>query len=199
MFDPDFLNPLFFYCAVLGGGVMLLQLALTLLGMDDGGLGDVVDSAGIDLGDMDVDVDATTDSSGYWFFEMLSLRTLSAAAAFFGLAGKLSFASGLSPHVALLLALVAGYLSMYAVYWLFKQIFKMEVSGHQRIQKALGLVGQVYVPIDPGATGKVHLDMQNRTVEYAAVSDLAERLATGAKVVVTEIVSSDTVKVEPAD
>ena len=188
------LSGVFFYCAVIGGAVLVLQLVLMLMGVDDGGFGDVAD-AGMDLGDIDLD---SAEASGFWFFEMLSLRTIAAAATFFGLVGKATLASGQSGGVALTLAVAAGYGAMYAVYWAFKQIFKLETSGNTDIRNAVGKVGQVYVPIDPGAAGKIQLHLQGRTVELQARTDAAERLATGAKVTVTEVVSSDTVKVAPA-
>lgn len=193
MFEPAFIDSLFFYCAIIGGGILLLQLLLMFIGMDDGGFGEIGEAGGIDVGD----VDGATDSSGYWFYEIVSIRTLSAAAAFFGLVGKLSLSSNLAPGISLLLGLLAGYGAMYAVYWIFKQIYRFETAGNQEIQNSVGLVGQVYVPIEPGMTGKIHLKLQGRTAEYAAVSESTERIITGAKVLVTEIVSSDTVKVEP--
>jgi hypothetical protein len=55
----------------------------------------------------------------------------------------------------------------------------------------------VYVPI-PGkraGAGKVTFRLQNRLVEYLAVTDEESRLATGEKVVVNEIVNSETVRV----
>lgn len=187
------LESIYLYSAIGGGAVLLIQLASMLLGMDDG-LADVGDPG------VDIDVDGTTDGSS-WFFEMLSLRTIAAAATLFGLVGGVANSAGQSPGVSLTLAIVAGYSAMYSVYWAFKQLFKLEVSGAQDINNAVGLTGQVYVPIAPsgGQAGKVHLSMQGRTVEYQALTDSDQPLATGAKVVVRGVVSNDTVKVAPAD
>ena len=171
---------------------MLLQLGMMMLGFDDGDLSDVTS---MDMGEGDLD--GASEGSGLWFIEMISIRTLAAAVTFFGIVGGGALAYELAPGVAVSLGLLAGYGAMYTVYWAFKQIFKLEVSGHTNIQNAIGLIGQVYVPIDPGATGKIQLRLQGRTTEYQAQSDARERLATGAKVVVTEIVSSDTLRVEP--
>ena len=184
------LSSVFFYCAVIGGAVLVLQLVLMMTGVDDGGLGEVADAGGFDFEDLDA-----SESSGFWFFEMLSLRTIAAALTFFGLVGKAALSSGQSGGVSLTLALVAGYGAMYSVYWAFKQIFKLEVSGATDIRNAVGKVGQVYIPIDPGAAGKIQLHLQGRTVELQARSDAEERLATGSKVTVTEVMSADTVRV----
>ncbi len=195
--NPESLSKLFFYCAIFGGGMLLLQLAMMFLGFDDGGLGEIGD--GLDLGSGDLgdgfDGDASTDASGFWLLEIISIRTVSAAATFFGLVGMASITGGQSTSVSLTLAGVAGYAAMYAVYWVFKQIFKLETSGNEDIRNAVGIIGKVYIPIDPGAKGKIQLKLQGRTVEYQAISDHAERLATGVSVMITDVISNDTVKV----
>ncbi len=201
LLNPETLESLFTGAAMIGGIVLLLQVGMVLLGMDDGGLSDMAD--GIDLGFDDVagdgggDFDASnsTDSWGLWLLEMISIRTLSAAATFFGLVGMASLSGGQTPTVSLLLATAAGLGALYAVYWVFKQIFKLEVDGNEDIRNAIGVVGKVYIPIDPGMKGKIQLKLQGRTVEYQAISDHAERLATGATVLITDIIASDTVKV----
>lgn len=196
MFDPEVLGDVFFYSALIGGGVLLLQIGMMILGVDDGGLGDIGDAGGIDVGDVDIEAEGATDGSGFWFFEMISIRTVAAAAAFFGSVGGITLKSGQSTGVALILACLAGYAAMYAVYWVFKQIIKLETSGALDIRNALDAVGEVYVPIDPGTAGKIHVQVQGRTIELQARSDCAERLATGQKVTVTEVLSGDTVKVD---
>lgn len=191
------LSSLFLYSALFGGIVLLLQLAMMLLGFDDGGLGELSD--GLDLGGGDLgdglEGGASTDSSGFWLLEIISIRTLSAAATFFGLVGMASLAGGQSTSVSLTFASLAGYAAMYSVYWVFKQIFNLETSGNEEIENAIGVIGKVYIPIDPGGKGKIQLKLQGRTVEYQAISDHANRLATGMNVMITEVISSDTVKV----
>jgi len=195
------LESVFLYAAVGGGVVLATQLAMMFLGMDDGGLGEGADVGGMDV-DVDVDSDgATTDSVGFWFFEMISLRTLAAAAAFFGLVGGASNSLGWPPAVSMALAVAAGYAAMYGVYWTFKQLFRLETSGNEDVRNAVGLPADVYVPIAPagGAAGKVHVNQQGRTVEYQALTDGEQPLPTGAKVTITAVVSSDTVKVAATD
>lgn len=191
----------FLYAAVGGGVVLLTQLAMMFLGMDDGGFGEGADVGGVDV-DVDVDVEsdgATTDTAGFWFLEMLSLRTLAAAATFFGLVGGASNSMGWPPAISFALAILAGYSAMYGVYWTFKQLFKLETSGNEDVREAVGLPAEVYVPISAagGPAGKIHVNQQGRTVEYQAVTDAPERLPTGAQVVITDVVGGDTVRVDP--
>ena len=183
-------NDIFFYCALGGGVLLLLQIVMMLLGMDEGGLADGVDGD-LGLGDSD------HEGSGFWLLEMISLRTVAAAATLFGLVGRAALESGQSIGVSLALAGLAGFAALYSVYWIFKQVFKLEVSGAADIRGAVGLPAQVYVPIGPGdSPGKIQIKLQGRSVEYQALC-VSERLSTGSQVVVTEVLTDDTVRVSP--
>lgn len=196
------LETLFLYSAIGGGVVLLVQLGMMVLGMDDGLL-EGADAGGVDV-DMDVDgvdSDGQTDSHGLWFFEMISLRTLAAAATFFGLVGGGANSMGMPTGVSIALACLAGYGAMYSVYWAFKQIFKLETSGNTDIYNAIGKPAEVYVPIAPSKerAGKVTLALQGRTVEYQALTESDQPLSTGSKVMVMDVLSADTVLVAPTD
>ncbi len=135
------------------------------------------------------------DSS--WLFGVLSFRTLVAAAAFFGVAGKAATSAGFANVPALAIALLAGLAAMYGMYWLMQGVSSLTSSGNQRISSALGRRATVYIPIPAGrqGAGKVQLSMQNRIVEFQAVTDESERLKTGETVEVVAVAGSDMVQV----
>jgi hypothetical protein len=203
-------DTIFMLSAVIGGTVLAFQFVLMLFGLThhDADLGGVHhgdfstgDAAHHGGWDHSADADAAHHSVGSWFYEVISIRTLSAAATFFGLAGLASLSYGNSPLHALVLASVAGAAAMYAVYWLYKQAYRMQHAGNENLRNAIGAQASVYVPI-PGkraGTGKVMFRLQNRVVEYQAVTEDDERLATGEKVVVVGIINSDTVRVSRAE
>jgi membrane protein implicated in regulation of membrane protease activity len=87
---------------------------------------------------------------------------------------------------------------MYGVHWLIQSIGRLGEDATLRVKSALGQEGTVYVPIagEKAAAGKIQLKMQNRLVEYAAITNSPERLATGTKVRVVAIVGN-TLEVEP--
>ncbi|MEM0915929.1 MAG: hypothetical protein AAGK09_15140 [Planctomycetota bacterium] len=211
------LENLYIYTALGGGLFLLVQFGLLLLGMGDdladGGdvSGGTIDDAG-DIAPADPDaqphdhwtdkVDGDLDApGGAWFYEIFSLRSLSGGALFFGLVGKTALVYGASDTSAALYATAAGGTALYAVYWVFKQVFRLETSGNEDVRNALGLPAKVYVPIPPAGegAGKVQLKMQGRLVEYQAVADGAAKLATGRHVVVTGIVNSSTLRVAPEE
>jgi hypothetical protein len=211
------IDTIFIYSAIIGGTVLAFQLVLMALGLGDGGDHDFSGadgadfSGGVDLADGDLSGDAdhahshpTWTEAGdadlghpgaHWFYEMLSLRTLGAAVTFFGLAGKTAQARGMGDASSIVVGLLVGVAAMYGVYWLFKQVYKVQHSGNENIRRAIGLPATVYVPIPAGRAGlgKVTFRLQDRTVEYQAITSEVDRLRTGEEVIITEIVNSDTV------
>jgi membrane protein implicated in regulation of membrane protease activity len=100
--------------------------------------------------------------------------------------------------VQLLLALAAGIGAMYGVHWLMRMIGRLGEDGTVRVHTAVGQEGTVYIPIAAGRAqaGKIQLRLQNRLVEYEAVTSAAERLATGTKVRVVGL-AGNMLEVEP--
>lgn len=207
------LDIVFLTAAIIGGTVMVCQFILTLMGMADD-TGDLPDGeysgdGGLDGGfDGGFDGDHSTamadagdadyqhpDST--WLFGVLSFRTLIAAAAFFGVAGKAALGAGYSPGIALSIALLVGLTAMYGMYWLMAGISKLTSSGNERIGGAVGKHAHVYIPIPAAGKGmgKIHVSLQNRTVEYQAVCDGDEPLRTGETVQIVGVKNSDTVLV----
>lgn len=196
---------LFLICAVVGGTVLVCQFVLTLVGLGgEHGLdlaSDVADfaaDAGHDVSLTDShDIDPSGhDAGGHhgssYLFAVISFRTLVAAAAFFGLIGLAAQSAGQPLGVQLLLAGLAGFGAMHGVHWLVRTMGRLGQDGTLRAQQALGQEGTVYVPI-PAAreqAGKVQLRVQNRLVEYEAVTAGTERLATGTKVRVIGVAGS---------
>jgi membrane protein implicated in regulation of membrane protease activity len=180
---------LFLICAVVGGTVLVCQFVLTLVGMG----ADVEIADDMDLPDSD---GSHVDSS--WLFGVISFRTLVAAATFFGLAGLATESAGQGRGVQLLIASVAGLSAMYGVHWIVQAMGRLAQDGTLRITAAVGREATVYVPIPAkhSHAGKVQLKVQNRLVEYEAVTGHAERLSTGTKVRVVGI-SGNTLEVEP--
>jgi len=202
----------FLICAVVGGTVLIIQFVLTLVGLGGGhdvdfshdvphdftggaghdGLGgdaDGSDGAGHDAG---------TQHGSSWMFAVISFRTLVAAAAFFGLVGLAAQSAGQSLGVQLLLATGAGLGAMCGVHWLVRSMRRMGHDATIRIHQAVGKEGTVYVPV-PAAkaqAGKIQVSVNNRLVEYEAITTGDQKLATGTKVRVVGVAGT-TLEVEP--
>jgi len=207
------MTPLFMVCAVVGGTILICQFVLTIIGLGgDHGVDfshdiahDFSGGAGHDAssGDAHAGDDGGHDSGQHgssWIFAVLSFRTLVAAVTFFGLVGMAAQSAGQNIAIQLLLAIAAGIGAMYGVHWLIRTIGRLGDDATLRVKSALGQEGTVYVPI-AGAraqAGKIQLKMQNRLVEYEAVTSAPQRLATGTKVRVVGLVGN-MLEVEPVN
>jgi len=189
------METLYITCALVGGVFLVCQFLLTVLGFGDHH-GDVSghDSVGHD----GVDHDSDLGSGAQWFVGVLTFRTVIAALTFFGLTGLAGTLNGWEPGLTLLVAAAAGGGALFLVGWLMRSLHRLNADGTARIDRAVGVNGTVYLTI-PGhkaGTGKVHVQVQNRTMEYQAITG-SDALPTGSRVVVVAVLSPDTVEVAP--
>lgn len=192
---------LFLICAIVGGTVLVCQFVLTLVGLGGDGFDgshDVSAAGGHDVSADGTGHDAHGNHGSSWLFGVISFRTLVAAAAFFGLVGLAAESADQEPPITLLLATAAGIGAMYGVHWIVRTMGRLGEDGTVRIHSALGQEGTVYIPIPAGKAqaGKIQLRLQNRLVEYEAVTGGPDRLATGTKVRVVGITGT-MLEVEP--
>ncbi|MCI0457861.1 MAG: hypothetical protein L0Z62_12915 [Gemmataceae bacterium] len=183
-------------CALVGGTLLVAQFLLGLVGFGDHH--DVT-------GDHDVGMDHDAghavghEHAGAWFLGVLTLRTVAAALTFFGLVGWALREPMGDELLTAAVATAAGLGALLAVAWLMKLLQKLQAEGTVRIERAVGRPGTVYlkIPARKAGPGKVTLMLQNRTVEYQAIT-AEEELPTGAQVVVVAVVSPDTLEVASA-
>jgi hypothetical protein len=212
---------IFIVCSAVGGTILVAQFALALVGLgghafdmdtptdvghDFGGDfhgdtgGDFHGDSGLHGDHAGGDADHA-DQAGHhgstWLFGVLSFRTIVAALAFFGLAGLAADSADLPTPTVLAVALGAGAAAMFAVYWMMRGLYTLRAEGTVRIHRAVGQHGNVYlrIPANRSGSGKIQFNLQNRTMEYLAVTAGPE-LATGAKVVVVAVVNPTTLEVQ---
>jgi hypothetical protein len=176
----------FLSCAILGGGILLVQLLLGVLGVVHDGL------------DAHHDGDAGHGEGASEGLNLLSVRALSAGFGFFGVGGLAGLATGFGLLAALPIGIALGLAAMIGTALVTRWMLTLEDDGSVSIHGAVGTTGTVYLAI-PGerqGTGKVLLTLQNRTVEYQAVTSRGA-LPTGASILVVDVVGPDTVDVVP--
>lgn len=191
------MDTVYLVCAILGGTVLVLQTLLQFFG------GDVAD---LDVDDLHLDLsadgghDAGHASHGHdgaqMFFKVLTVKTLVAFVAFFGLAGKAAEAVGSRPSHTLLLALLAGSGAFVAVYYLGRLLVGLQNEGNSDLGAAVGTFGEVTLPIGGAEErGKVVVHHQGRRIECDATSD-GPAITTGTEVQVLEVLGSRLVRVQ---
>ena len=211
------MTTLFLTCAAIGGTVLLLQFVLSLIGLSDSGADFADDLPAVSdvhlevghAGGGDVTGDGAHDGLAHdgtghshisdWLFGVISFRTVVAALTFFGLSGMAAHSAHLDLGKQLAIAMTSGLAAMYAMHALMRGMAKLAQDGTLRIERAIGKTGTVYLPIPANRanTGKIQISLQGRLEEFNAVTPVGARLPAGAKVVVTGVISGDTLEVEP--
>lgn len=167
----------FLSCAVLGGGVLVIQFILSVAGLHHGGVDDMHGGE--------------TATEG---LNLVSIRALAAGVAFFGLGGLATRTLG--GVVATVAGLGAGAIAAVGVAALMRSFRRLESDRTLAIEHAVGTTGTVYltIPENRSGLGKVHVTVQGRLVEWPAVT-LDESLPTGEPVLVVDIDRNDTLVV----
>ena len=96
------------------------------------------------------------------------------------------------------LSTIAGLIMMVLTTLLFYWMGKMAESGTLKIANAIGVIGEVYLPIGANRSkmGKISIKVQGSLRELEAITDADEDLKTQTLVKVTEVVSSELLLVE---
>jgi len=192
------MSTVFILCAVVGGTVLVCQFVLTLVGLGGDSFDLIDDMPDGDMADVG-DLEAGEHHGSTFMFGIISFKTLIAASTFFGLSGMVAHTGGLAPFMQLLIATVCGGVALVVVHWLMRMLFNLGQSGTLQISNTLGKTATVYIPI-PGANagmGKVQIKVQDRLAEFAATTSAGDKLITGAKVVVVDVIDGSTLHVEP--
>lgn len=182
------LEKIFLACAVVGGALFLVRMALLFLGGDGGG-----------GSDLDLDVDG---AGGHGFesdaaFKVLSLQGITAFLMMFGIVGlALLRENGVADGWAVLGATAAGLGAAWLIAKMFRAMGRLQSSGTLDLANAVGQEGTVYLRIPAGGTGKVTVTVQEHLQTLDAVSDGGAELPTGQRVRVTRVLGGTVLVVE---
>ena len=140
-----------------------------------------------------------SDNADAAAFHLFSLRSILAFFVVFGWVGlAMAAQKNISVVITITIAFLAGAAGLYLTAWMFYAIQKLQYSGNVNLKNAVGLQGEVYIPI-PAAkngSGKVNMLLQERWLECDAVT-AGEALKTGQLVVVVDMQGGSTLIVEP--
>ena len=174
--------------------IFIIQSILTFIGADagDGGIDTDVDT-GFDTEAADAAVEGGTNLYTFRNFVNFILG--------FGWSAILLQERITSIPVLIIVSVIIGAALVTLVMYLFKWLSGMQQSGNINLFKAaVGCNGSVYLTI-PGqrqGDGKVQISINNSVREYNAVTD-GDTLKTGTQIRVVEVLSPETVLVEPLE
>lgn len=160
------------------------------------------------VGDHDVDSDHEVHPESHggnahhdqatsnWFLGMLTFRSIAAAITFFGLGGLTARYYDVTELSSFFIALIAGSAALYLVAMMMKAMYQLKADGTVRLERALGRNGRVYltIPGNKAGSGKVTLNVQNRSVECLALTADKE-IPTGTTVKVVALLGPNLVEV----
>ncbi len=176
----------FYGIALVTSAALVLQLVLTLFGLD---------------GEGDVDLDTDLDVDGHGGGGILSVRTVTAFFVGFGWTGVAALESGMSLLPAIVLATLVGSAFMAGVFFMMRALYGMRYSGTLDYRNAVGTVGSVYLKI-PGrmaGPGQVEVMVQGRLRVAQAFTHAEGELANQARVRVVDVMDQNTLVVEPLE
>ena len=158
-------------CALVGGGLFLIIMALMFIGIE-------------------FDLDALTDGSGH-----VSLHGISGFFTLFGLVGLYLDSQGYGVLVSSMGGIGAGGVMFLAVSRIIMAMRNLESSGNITMDQTVGAKGSVYAEILPGESGAVTIFIDERERRYDAVTDEPAGLKTGDLIEVKEVISGSLLKV----
>lgn len=173
---------IFWGCAVVASLIFLVQMVLTLIGMDSS--------------DMDVDFDGANTMDLGGGLNLFTIKNFIGFLVGFGWAGVCFYNSITSSILLILVAVIVGLLFVGVFVVIYKQTKKLEHNGAFQIDEVKGTTVSVYlrIPAQGSGKGKVQVSQNGSVHELDALTD-GEEIPSGAKVKVVEIVDNETVKV----
>ena len=209
-----------FYCiAIPATLIIVIQTILLMIGIGHGGEGvEFSDTSGIDGLDVpDMPSDVPTDMPGahaidgcehtaigdgsnpadFGTMQLFSLQGIMTFLCVFGWTGIICTSLGLHVAIAIIIALVLGFLAMLGVAKVLQLTRRLTQDGSLDVRRLLGEKGRVYIPIpaNESGEGKVTIAAGERFIELSAVTDEQEAIPTGTQVRIIDV-RGDVVAVE---
>lgn len=173
----------FWGCAIIGTAIFVVQMVLTLIGMDST--------------DMDVDFDGpdTMDLGGG--ISLFSIKNFVNFIVGFGWAGVCLSSVITAKWLLAIIAIAVGVGFVLMFFYIKKQTKKLEHNGAFRIEDCKGKTVDVYlrIPANRSGKGKVQVSLNGSIQEIEAMTD-GEEIKSGKKAQVLEIIEYNTVLVK---
>lgn len=151
--------------------------------------------------DADSDIETGTDADSGGGFPIFSLKALTAFMTFFSWTGVLLIGEGRSLWQIIPYSFLSGLVAMVLVVFLMKKFSDFTESGTADTLDLIFEKGNVYLPIPPDqqGKGKVHVTLNRSLREMNAVTQDHEKIHTGEKVRVLEVLPENVLLVEKVE
>ena len=178
------MEQIYWSCALIGSAIFLIQLVLTLVGMD--------------ASDVEVDFDGpdTLDHGGG--MSLFSVRAFVNFRVGFGWTGVCFRASVSNHRLLLLLSLLVGVFFAWIILFVWRKVKGLERNASFSLQECVGLTATVYLRIPPSLSGKgkVQVSVLGSVHEIDAKTRSDREQPTGSSVRITEVLTDSVLLVE---
>lgn len=178
--------------------IFILQVIMTFIGIgDDGDIQGSMDEISGDTMDLDINDNAGEFLDFKYKFKLVTIRSVVAFFTVFSWTGIVVTTSGVGDRATVIIALIAGFVMMFIVSYIYYFLTKFVEDGTMNINNAVSKEGLVYltVPRRREGIGKVEVVVQGALRLLDAVTD-GEAISTGSKVTVINIVENQFLLVE---
>ncbi len=181
----DTIEKTYWIIALIGSVIFVFIFIMTFIG----------GNADVDMAEDGTDFEADDGGVGFQFF---TFKNVVAFFTIFGWTGIICLENGLGNMATVGIASIAGLAMMLITSSLFFYMHKLAQSGTLKINQAVGLIGEVYLPIGANRSkvGKIQLKVQGSLRELEAITDSETELPTTSIVRVKEVVSAELLLVE---
>lgn len=197
--------------------ILLIQTILLCLGFGHGGAGidfsdtSGIDGAGADFSGHDVFTNVhdgaqhfTGDGGNPGDFAAFNILTIQGVVAFlcvFSWSAIILISAGANSILSIAVGFILGVLAMLLVAKVIQLSARLQQNGNININNMLGQSGTVYIPIPAygKGTGKVNIAAGERFVEFDAITELDEALASNTQIRVCDVRSGNILVVEKQD
>jgi len=160
--------------------LLFIQVIMLLIGLGDF-------SINADIGDLDGD--GLFDIAGLRLVSVRGILIFLAAASWTYL---LIYSYGGSHTVSLIIGIIAGIITMGLFAYAMKKMLDLQEDGTVDINNSIGKVGTVYLRIPPNNSGKgkVNVLIQERFVEFDAITEEMSEISTGTEVEILKVINN---------
>ena len=181
--NMDIWTQVFWGCAVIGSLIFIIQMVLTLVGMDSS--------------DMDVDFDGSDTMDLGGSISLFSIKNFVNFIVGFGWGGVCFSDTIDNIWLLTLVAMLVGIAFVMMFFFIKKQTKKLEHNGAFNIADSVGKTVDVYLRIPAGKSGKgkVQVSLNGAIHEFEAMTE-GSSIASGQKVQVLSVIDGSTVLVQ---
>lgn len=173
------LEQTYWIVALISSSIFLIIFILTFIGGGDA--------------DMEINMDDVSGDDGGVGFQFFTFKNVISFFTIFGWTGIICLNNNIGAGLTIVLSSLAGLVMMVITSALFYMMGKMVQSGTINMRNAIGMVGEVYLPIGAKRSkkGKIQVKVQGSLREFDAITDEPKEISTSTMIQVIDVLGEE--------